>query len=257
MTQPGASGAAPGRAGRLDRQRHDRHRHDDRRRHCPAPHRRGPRCDRQHRKQPPAHLRRRGHGTPLRLPRPDGGAGFGRELGVHPGEAAGEGRVAPGDVCGHAGRAGRAATQPGAGRRRARETSTETRSPSPSMPSEWEQRRGIMSWLEESTGRCYPTICSGPRPRSHSSSARSFIDRCTRTASARRRRAASGCARAGRIEFGRQLLAPSGRDAPRAGPEGDAALLPRHDEWSQLILLGVLVVVYVFNIKFLPLTAKA
>ena len=90
----------------------------DRRGHRAAPHRRGARRHRQHGVEPSAHLRRRGDGPPLRLPGADGGAGVRGELGVHPGAATRDRRVAHGDVRGDAGRPGeRAATQPRAGRR--------------------------------------------------------------------------------------------------------------------------------------------
>ena len=79
---------AAGRAGRLDRQRHVRHRHDHRRRHRAAPHRRGAGRHAQHRVQPSAHLRRRGDGPALRLPGVDGVAGQRGELADDPGAAA-------------------------------------------------------------------------------------------------------------------------------------------------------------------------
>ena len=99
---PGGGRRAPvpaaGRAGRLDRQRHVRHRHDDRRRHRPAPHRRGDGCLAQHRIQPPADLRRRGDGPALRLSRADGVAGHGGELGDDPGAAA-DARTGQQEMC--------------------------------------------------------------------------------------------------------------------------------------------------------------
>ena len=64
-----------GRPRRLDRQRHVRHRHDDRCRHRAAPHRRGGRRHPEHGVEPPAHVRHRGDGPPLRLPGADGRPG--------------------------------------------------------------------------------------------------------------------------------------------------------------------------------------
>ena len=88
--RPGDRRPAPGaddrRTGRLDRQRHDRHRHDDRRRLGAAPDRRGHRRHRQHRGQPSAQLRRRGDGPALRLSRADERHRRRRRLRLHPGE---------------------------------------------------------------------------------------------------------------------------------------------------------------------------
>ena len=83
---------------RLDRQRHVRHRHHDRGRHRAPPHHRGDRRDRLHRGQPPAHVRGRGDGPPLRLPGPHGRDRHRRELGAHPGEPARRGRLGGDDV---------------------------------------------------------------------------------------------------------------------------------------------------------------
>jgi len=47
-----------------------------------------------------------------------------------------------------------------------------------------------------------------------------------------------------------------GSDAARAGAQGDAPLSATRRSGRQLILLSVLVVVYVFNIKFLPLRGE-
>ena len=82
----------------LDRQRHVRHRHHDRRRHRAPPDHRGGGRDRLHRGQPPAHVRDRGHGPPLRLPRADGRDRHRRELGAHPREPAGRRRLGSDDV---------------------------------------------------------------------------------------------------------------------------------------------------------------
>ena len=75
--QPGGRRSPPRpdvrRPGRLDRQRPGRHRLHHRRRFRAAPHHRGDRRAGQHRGQPPALLRGRGDGPPLRLPGPDGG----------------------------------------------------------------------------------------------------------------------------------------------------------------------------------------
>ncbi len=85
------------RARRLDRQRHGGHRHHDRRRHGAAPHHRGDRRDRLHRGQPPAHLRGRGDGPPLRLPGADGRHRHRREHGADPREPARRGRLGRAD----------------------------------------------------------------------------------------------------------------------------------------------------------------
>ena len=92
------------RPGRLDRQRRVRHRHDDRRRHRAAPDHRGDRRHQQHRVEPPAHVRGRGDGAPLRLPGPDERDRHRRRLAVHPRAAAGERRLGGRDGGGPQGR---------------------------------------------------------------------------------------------------------------------------------------------------------
>ena len=96
----GGAGAALQHRGprRHDRQRHGGHRHHDRRRHGAAPDHGGDRRDRLHRREPPAHVRGRGHGPPLRLPGPDGRDRRRSELGAHPGEPARRGRLGGDDV---------------------------------------------------------------------------------------------------------------------------------------------------------------
>ena len=117
-----ASVPAAGRAGRFDRQRHVRHRHDDRRGHRPAPHRRGPGRPAQHRIEPSADLRRRGDGPALRLPGPDVIAGQRREL-ADDSRAAADGRLGGANVPGRQGRPGQRPPAERDHRRRGREGS--------------------------------------------------------------------------------------------------------------------------------------
>ena len=63
--------AAPGGRGRLDRQRPGRHGHDGGSRLGPPPHHRGDRRHHVDGRLAPAHVHRRGHGAPLRVPRAD------------------------------------------------------------------------------------------------------------------------------------------------------------------------------------------
>jgi hypothetical protein len=83
---------------RLHRQRHVRHRHHDRRRHRAPPDHGGGRRHRLHGRQPPAHLRRRGDGPQLRVPLAHGRDRHRRELGPHPREPPGRGRLGSHDV---------------------------------------------------------------------------------------------------------------------------------------------------------------
>ena len=89
----------------IDRQRHGGHRHDDRGRHRTAPHHRGRRRHPGDGFESPAHLRDRGDGTELRIPRGHGRPGDRRQLRVDP-RVPSRRRVGGRDVCGIAGRAG-------------------------------------------------------------------------------------------------------------------------------------------------------
>ncbi len=120
------------RAGRIDRQRFLRDRHDDRRRHRPAPHRRGGRRHLFHRHQPPAHVRRRGDGPPLRVSRADERARLRRRLGADPGKPAGRGALGRRDVRGAPGRPDSRPARQHRDRRRGRApTATANRSTAP------------------------------------------------------------------------------------------------------------------------------
>ena len=153
---PEVGGRAPvpaaGRPGRLDRQRHVRHRHDDRRRHRAAPHRRGDGRPAQHRIQPSAHLRRRGDGPALRLPRPDVLARHRGELAADPGATA-DGGLGAADVPGHQG-------GPAIGRRQSVVIVAEGAQDRDGNPITADQVRTL---LEERTRRGRPDHHPGPR----------------------------------------------------------------------------------------------
>ena len=127
---------------------------------------------------------------------------------------------------------------------------------SPLLPSEWVQR-AVMSWLQRAARPAARTICSGRRRRRRSCSARCCIAGSTRSDSARRRRAASAGRAAGTMgRVGARAAHAVRRRAARAGAEGGAAVLPRHDAVVAAHPAAVLVMVYVFNIKFLPLRGE-
>ena len=128
---------------------------------------------------------------------------------------------------------------------------------SPLLPSEWVQR-AVMAWLDVNDRTCCRSTCSGRRRRRRSCSARCCTAGSTRSASARRRRAAQRWAR-GRLDATRRriaLLAPFGIVRRELVLKEVRLFFRDTTQWSQLILLAVLVVVYVFNIKFLPLRGE-
>ena len=119
-------------------------------------------------------------------------------------------------------------------------------------------RRAVMGLLggEARLARAVPAL--GDRGRGRGASARCCTGRCTLAGFSKAQESAERWARAGRLSRRRDARARAARRAQaRAGPEGDArssSATPRSGR--QLILLAVLVVVYVFNIKFLPLKGE-
>ena len=126
---------------------------------------------------------------------------------------------------------------------------------SPLMPSEWVQH-AVMSWLR---GR--PELL--PYYLLWSTAAAAFVLGALlhrwlyAPGSARRRRAAERWARTGPFgRLGPRLLTPFGVVRRELVLKEIRLFFRDTTQWSQLILLAVLVMVYVFNIKFLPLRGE-
>ena len=126
---------------------------------------------------------------------------------------------------------------------------------SPFMPSEWVQR-GIMGWLTRS-GDPLPAYLLW-------STAAAFIvlgALIHRTfylkGFSKAQESAQSWAREGRMSrLGRRVLAPLGTLKRELVLKEFRLFFRDTAQWSQLILLAVLVVVYVFNIKYLPLRGE-
>ena len=127
---------------------------------------------------------------------------------------------------------------------------------SPLLPSEWVSRSvmGLAHRVTRPAAALSPVVdrrgCGGDRRAAAPLALRAWLH-------AKRRRAASaGRAKGGPVGLARRVLTPLGVVRRELVLKEVRVFFRDTTQWSQLILLAVLVVVYVFNIKFLPLTGE-